>query len=101
MVVVVTAKSNVGMGVVVSNGVPQETDTPPMAREDRATSPTESEPAAMPLPANRALYLIGRPTLKGFIRHVRNNAVRSQREGDLVDEWNAANAVVSAMQKSE
>jgi len=98
--VVVTAKSN-GVTGIVSNGAAHEAGAlPPTAEEDHAPRARESGPAAMPL-ANRALYLIGRPTLKAFLRHVRNNAVNTQREGDLVDEWNAANGVVSAMQKSE
>ena len=80
---VVTAESNGGMGMVASNGMPQEAVTLPM-----------------PL-ANRALYLIGRPTLKNFLRYVRHNAAEPQRESDLIDQWNAANDTVKRLQKSE
>ena len=96
---VVTAKSNGVVGIVASSAVPQEAYMLPPPGE-LAASPAEFEPAAIPL-TNQALYMIGRPTLKHFLRHVRHNAVDPQRESDLVDEWNAASSVVSAMQKSE
>jgi len=100
--VVVRAKSNRRMVKAASNGMPREAGAlaPPRGVGEHATSPVESEPAAFPS-ENRALYLIGRPTLKQFLRHVRHNAAEPQRESDLIDEWNAANDVVGGMQKSE
>lgn len=47
------------------------------------------------------LYLIGRPTLKRFLRFVRSQAVNSPGEGTLTDEWQAANNVVRALEKEE
>jgi hypothetical protein len=47
------------------------------------------------------LYLIGRPTLKRFLRFVKNHAVDAPSSGALVDEWNAANAVVRALETEE
>ncbi len=58
------------------------------------------EPAASPA-ADEHLYLIGRPTLKQFIRYVRGHAVNPPGEGDLTDEWQAANRVVSTLEKDE
>lgn len=59
-----------------------------------------ADPAA-PRPADEHLYLTGRPTLKQFIKYVRGHAVRPASEADLTDEWQAANRVVSALEKDE
>ena len=47
------------------------------------------------------LYLIGRPTLKQFLRFVKTRAVRPPAEGTLVDQWQAAKAVVDVLEKDE
>src|SRR5712671_107553 len=57
--------------------------------------------ASPPDAADENLYLNGRPTMKDFIRYVRNHAVHSPGEGTLVEEWQAANDVVRALEKDE
>jgi hypothetical protein len=51
--------------------------------------------------ASENLYLIGRPTLKQFLRFVKDNAIHPPSSGDLVDEWQAANRIVRALEKTE
>ena len=50
---------------------------------------------------DKGLYLIGRPTLKQFLRHVRRHAVHPPADADLIDEWNAANRVLVARERDE
>jgi hypothetical protein len=50
---------------------------------------------------DETLYLIGRPTLKQYLRFVRNNAVHPPGDGVLTDEWQAANDVVRTLEKEE
>ncbi|MBU6402824.1 MAG: hypothetical protein KGS61_21090 [Verrucomicrobia bacterium] len=61
------------------------------------------EPTVPPHPdqADENLYLIGRPTLKRFLRFVRKRALDPPDEGTLTDEWQAANEVVRALEKEE
>jgi hypothetical protein len=47
------------------------------------------------------LYLVGRPTLKQFLRFVKDRAVHVPSSGDLVDEWATAEAVVRNLQRDE
>jgi hypothetical protein len=47
------------------------------------------------------LYLTGRPTLKQFLRFVKNHAVNPPDEGTLTDEWHAANEVARTLEKEE
>src|SRR2546423_9655501 len=47
------------------------------------------------------LYLMGRPTLKQFIRFVKDNAIHAPSSGDLVEEWQAANKIVRVLEKEE
>lgn len=83
-------------------------ETPPL------TTPTETRPppppparAAAPAPDRRAadadesLYLIGRPTLRQFLRFVRRQAVKRPPEGELIDEWHAAAAVARTLEEEE
>jgi hypothetical protein len=60
-------------------------------------------PTVAPKAARRqeTLFLIGRPTLKQFIRFVRANAVRPRGSGALADQWRAAHAMVQELQRSE
>ena len=57
--------------------------------------------ASPPDAADENLYLNGRPTMKDFIRYVRSHAVHPPGEGTLVEEWQAANDVVRALEKDE
>lgn len=47
------------------------------------------------------LYLIGRPTLKNYIRFARSNAVKPPGAGALADQWRAACALVGRLARSE
>src|SRR2546423_352547 len=83
------------------------------AKMTPSIAPVESsqfEPSIAPSPATLAqlstapasdetLYLIGRPTLKQFLRFVRGHAVDPPASGVLADEWRAANDVVRALEK--
>lgn len=51
--------------------------------------------------ADEYLYLIGRPTLKDFLRYVKNHAVKPPSPGDLTEEWQAASGVVRTLEKEE
>src|ERR1041385_284626 len=51
--------------------------------------------------ADEYLYLIGQPTLKQFIRFVRDRAVEPDGSGDLTEEWQAANTVVRVLEREE
>src|SRR5258705_5484811 len=50
---------------------------------------------------NENLYLIGRPTLKQFLRFVKDNAVHPPSSSELIEEWQAANRIVRALDKGE
>src|SRR5436190_12690816 len=54
-----------------------------------------------PEAADENLYLHGRPTMKDFVRYVRSHALHPQGEGILMEEWQAANEVVRALEKDE
>jgi hypothetical protein len=73
---------------------PTEPDRLPPAEEQRVG---RSDPE----PADEKLYLIGRPTLKQFLRFVRNHAVKPPDEGTLADEWEAAFEFVRTLEKEE
>ena len=47
------------------------------------------------------LYLIGRPTLKQFLRFVKSHAVDPPNEGILTDEWQGANDFLRTLEKEE
>lgn len=66
-----------------------------------AVEPRPAVEPATPRSADEHLYLIGRPTLKQFIRYVRGHAVNPPGEGDLTDEWQTASKVVSALERDE
>jgi len=51
--------------------------------------------------ATENLYLIGRPTLKQFLRFVKDNAIHSPSSGHLVEEWQAANKIVRELEKEQ
>src|ERR1700741_674792 len=50
---------------------------------------------------DETLYMIGRPTLKQFLRFVKNHAVIPPSEGDLTEEWQAANTIVRSIEHDE
>jgi hypothetical protein len=56
-----------------------------------------NDPAAV----DESLYLIGRPTLKQFLRFMRHQAVDPPEAGDLTAEWNAAHAYAKTLEKEE
>src|SRR2546425_5184699 len=68
---------------------------PAPAAESTSVDPTQQVAAA------ERLYLIGRPTLKEFIRYVRGHAVNPPGEGTLAAEWQAAREVVRALEDEE
>jgi hypothetical protein len=47
------------------------------------------------------LYLTGRPSLRDFLKFVRNHDVDAPDEGTLTDEWRAAEKVVRALEAEE
>jgi len=51
--------------------------------------------------ADENLYLIGRPTLKRYLRFVRDHAVKPPDEGTLTDEWQAAYDFARTLEKEE
>jgi hypothetical protein len=51
--------------------------------------------------AGENLYLIGRPQLKSFLKFVKSHAVSPPGEGDLAEEWQAANDLVRRLEKEE
>jgi hypothetical protein len=78
---------------------PDET-APPVEKNGQAVQAKKSN-RAREEEADETLYLIGRPTLKHFLRFVRNNAIRPEDEGTLTDEWQAANDFVGSLEKEE
>ena len=51
--------------------------------------------------AEENLYLTGRPTLKRYLRFVRDHAVKPPDEGTLTDEWQAAHDFARTLEKAE
>jgi len=51
--------------------------------------------------ADENLYLIGRPTLKRYLRFVRDHAVKPRDEGTLTDEWQGAHDFARTLEKEE
>jgi hypothetical protein len=74
-----------------------------------SVQPKQGQPAGKRKPAHpqndggydEMLYLIGRPTLKRFLRFTRNNAVHPSDDGTLTDEWEAASNEVQRLEKQE
>ena len=71
-----------------------------------ATQPLEAAAPGRPFAGDQGaaaenLYLTGRPPLKEFLRYVARHAVKPPGRGALVDEWNAAGAVVRALEREE
>src|SRR5436309_3236644 len=62
-----------------------------------ASTPIQSDGAQDAVAEN--LHLIGRPTLKGFLRFVTRHAVNPPGEGVLIEEWQAAHECVRILEK--
>src|SRR5213596_3215357 len=78
------------------NELNKELELPTATRESQtpvATSPRED--------ADEYLYLIGQPTLKQFLRFVKDRAVNPEGSGHLTEEWQTANAVMRKLEKKE
>ena len=50
---------------------------------------------------DHCLYLLGRPTLKRFLRYVRNHAVNPENTASLCSEWQAANSLTQVLEAEE
>jgi len=77
----------------------------PTLTTSETKSGREDAPEAQALDAIRTedeiLYLIGRPTLKQYLRFVRGHATDPPDRGALIDEWMAAHDLVRALEKDE
>ena len=49
----------------------------------------------------QTLYLAGRPTLKQYLRFMKNNAAEPVAAATLTDQWNAANEHIRVLEKDE
>ena len=83
--------------IEVESGSTLETAEPKrvQVRERKRTSPANQDAA------DENLYLIGRPTLKRYLRFVRDHAVKPPDEGTLTDEWQAAYDFARTLEKEE
>src|SRR5437867_13176427 len=77
---------------------PETLEAEEISKATAALKPTDQTQQAA---AGENLYLIGRPTLKQFIRYVRGHAVDPPAEGALTAEWQAAQSVVRTLEKEE
>src|ERR1700758_5160206 len=63
---------------------------------------SQTADAAAPQPyADEYLYLIGQPTLKQFLRFVKDRAVNPERSGHPTEEGQTANPVMRKLEKEE
>lgn len=76
---------------------PPETDGESILAEPQTPADTVVSQAEV----DEYLYLIGQPTLKQFLRFVKDRAVNPEGSGDLTEEWKAANTVMKTLQKEE
>src|SRR5438445_954787 len=70
------------------------------AKSTALVEPGAVEPTSQQT-VDETLYLTGRPTLKKFLRYVRSHTVDPPGEGTLTDEWQAANEIVSTLEREE
>lgn len=75
---------------------PLETENEPLLDESQTM-----DVAAPQADADEYLYLIGQPTLKQFLRFVKDRAVNPEGSGNLTEEWQTANAVMRKLEKEE
>ena len=65
------------------------------------TKATPAAASAEPTPThNEMLYLTGRPTLKRFIRTVRQQAVRPEDEATLIAQWQQAKERIRVLKRT-
>ena len=103
MAVLVKSKMPIEMPNPIASALQDEVPnmTPSVASVE-LPSRFESSPAPLAAPpGDETLYLIGRPTLKQFLRFVRTHAVDSPGTGVLADEWRAANDLVRTLEIRE
>jgi len=83
--------------IEIESGSTLETAEPKRVpvRERKRTSPANQDVA------DENLYLIGRPTLKRYLRFVRDHAVKPPDEGTLTDQWQAAHDFARTLEKEE
>jgi hypothetical protein len=82
--------------IPVQNELNNQAESPSPLRD------SQTETATLPREdADEYLYLIGQPTLKQFLRFVKDRAIDSHHPGTLTEEWHAANAVVRSLEKEE
>jgi hypothetical protein len=79
------------------------TDLALAAKEPNGTvvKPKQSQNTTMPELADESLYLIGRPTLKQFIRFVKREAIAPTDDATLIEEWQAAKNHIRTLEKEE
>src|SRR5947208_6233364 len=69
-----------------------------LAPDVESKSRPESTEVEAPRQAeDESLYLIGRPTLKQFLRFVKSNAIEPPPERVLADQWQAASGIVGRL----
>jgi hypothetical protein len=59
------------------------------------------ESPGMEEPADESIYLIGRPSLRQFLRFVRREAADDLSESALVEEWRTAHEIARALERDE
>lgn len=75
---------------------------PPLAEpETNRIHEAEASEMAGAADVNEKLYLIGRPTLKRFLRWVRHEAVSPPDEATLIAQWQAAKDRIRVLRKEE
>jgi hypothetical protein len=79
---------------------PQVPDNIPLERTQSRDRRNQARAQADSGP-DETLYLIGRPTLKRFLRFARNQALNPADDGTLTDEWQAANDVIKRLEVEE
>ena len=68
----------------------------PQVVADEQGPPTPKQPAP-----DENLYLLGRPTLRQFLRYAKSHALGPVRDGPLSDEWHSARAILDALEREE
>jgi hypothetical protein len=64
-------------------------------------APETNTPVQAKADADENLYLIGRPSLKGYIRFVKDHALRPPGKGAIAEDWQAANDYIRTLEKEE
>jgi hypothetical protein len=88
----IASRKALGVGTEVASAAPESNGTVPKRKPI---------PGATSELADESLYLIGRPTLKQFIRFVKREAVAPIDEATLIEEWQAAKEHIAILEKEE